>query len=110
MPLAWVLVGGAIVAEVCAAIMLRISDGFTKRVAAIAALFAFGTAFYLVSRALVDLPVSTVYPIWAGGGTAGVAVIGILVFKERAHKLKAIGVACVVAGIVVLNLASTGAT
>ena len=110
MQLAWLFVGGAIIAEVCAAIMLRLSDGFTQRLAAFAALFAFGTAFYLVSRALVELPVSTVYPIWAGGGTAGVAIIGVLVFKERAHKLKAIGVACVVAGIVVLNLASSGAS
>ena len=110
MQFAWLLVGGAIIAEITAAIMLRTSDGFTKRLPAMAALLAFGTAFYLVSRALVDLPVSTVYPIWAGGGTAGVAVIGVVLFKERAHILKAVGVASVVAGIVVLNLTSTGAS
>jgi len=107
MPFAWFLVGGAIVAEVSAAVLLRSSDGFTKRLPTIGALIAFGTAFYLVSVALIQLPVSTVYPIWAGGGTAGVAIVGVLLLKERAHVFKALGVACVVAGIVLLNVAST---
>jgi len=43
----WFLVGGAIIAEVTAAIMLRASDGFAKRLPAIAALAAFASAFYL---------------------------------------------------------------
>lgn len=102
---AWLLVGGAIIAEVTAAIMLRASNGFEKFVPAITALAAFAAAFYLVSLALVQLPVSTVYPVWAGGGTAGVALVGVLFLAERPHLLKGIGVACVVTGIVLLNLA-----
>lgn len=102
---AWFLVGGAIIAEVAAAIMLRASEGFAKLVPAVAALAAFGAAFYLVSLALVHLPVSAVYPVWAGGGTAGVALVGVAFLAEKPHILKALGVTCVVAGIVVLNLA-----
>lgn len=105
---AWLLVGGAIVAEVTAAIMLRSSEGFRRLVPTVLAFAAFGSAFYLVSLALLNLPVSTVYPVWAGGGTAGVALVGVLWLGERAHLVKGIGVALVVAGIVVLNLASTG--
>ena len=107
MDYAWLMVGGAIVAEIAAALMLRYSNGFVKIVPSLAALIAFGAAFYLVSLALVHLPVSTVYPIWAGGGTAGVALIGVLFLKERAHVCKGIGVACVVGGIVILNIAAT---
>ena len=106
---AWFLVGGAIIAEVTAAILLRASDGFAKRAPAIAALAAFGGAFYLVSLALVHLPVSTVYPVWAGGGTAGVALVGVACLAEIPHRLKALGVSCVVAGIVALNLAAAPA-
>ncbi|MGR8921420.1 MAG: DMT family transporter [Gammaproteobacteria bacterium] len=109
MMFAWSLVLGAIVAEVTAAVMLRSSDGFSRPLPSAAALGAFAAAFYLVSVALVDLPVSTVYPVWAGGGTAGVALVGVLLLKEKAHLLKGAGVACVVAGIVMLNLASSGA-
>ena len=104
---AWLLTGGAIIAEISAAILLRASDGFSKRIPAVAALLAFGTAFYLVSVALLHLPISVVYPIWAGGGTAGVAIVGVLFLKERLHILKSTGVACVVAGIVILNWAAS---
>jgi small multidrug resistance pump len=105
---AWVLVGGAIVAEITAAIMLRSSDGFKNLMPSLLALGAFGAAFYLVSLALVDLPVSTVYPVWAGGGTAGVALVGVLMLGEKSSAPKILGVMMVVAGIVVLNLASAG--
>lgn len=108
MEYAWVFVGGAIAAEITAAIMLRFSEGFKKILPTATALIAFGSAFYLISLALVNLPVSTVYPVWAGGGTAGVALIGVAMLGERAHILKGIGVAAVVAGIVLLNIASAG--
>jgi small multidrug resistance pump len=104
MTMAWILVGLAIGAEITAALSLRFSNGFTKPLPTALALFAFGLAFYLVSLALVNLPVSSVYPVWAGGGTAGVALLGVLALGERANPEKGIGVALVVAGIVALNL------
>jgi small multidrug resistance pump len=106
MTYAWLLVGSAIVAEIAAALGLRFSDGFTRPLPTAFALIAFGSAFYLVSLSLVHLPVSTVYPVWAGGGTAGVALVGVLMLKERAGVSKGLGVVLVVAGIVALNLSS----
>lgn len=109
MTTAWLIVGLAIVAEIAAALGLRFSNGFTKPLPTAFALIAFGSAFYLVSLSLVHLPVSTVYPVWAGGGTAGVALVGILMLKEQASLLKGLGVALVVAGIVTLNVSTGGA-
>ena len=102
----WIFVVLAIVAEVAAALALRFSHGFSKPLPTMLALTAFGSAFYMVSIALTSLPVSTVYPIWAGGGTAGVALLGALVLHEKVDRWKVLGVAMVVAGIVVLNVAS----
>jgi len=104
----WLLVGLAVITEIAAAMALRFSHGFTKPWPTMLALTAFGTAFYAVSLALVSLPVSIVYPIWAGGGTAGVALIGVWMLRENASFWKGLGVLLVVAGIVVLNVASTG--
>ena len=106
MTYAWLLVGCAIMAEIAAALGLRFSNGFTKPLPAVFALIAFGSAFYLISLALVHLPVSTVYPVWAGGGTAGVALVGVLALKEQASVLKGLGILLVVAGIVALNISS----
>lgn len=108
MTYAWLLVGLAIVAEITAAFSLRFSNGFTKPLPTGLALAAFGSAFYLISLALVNLPVSTVYPIWAGGGTAGVALLGVLILREKASIEKGFGIVLVVAGIVILNITSGG--
>ena len=62
---AWLFVALAVIAEIAAALGLRYSNGFTRPVPTLAALAAFGTAFYLISLALVDLPVSIAYPISA---------------------------------------------
>jgi len=108
MTFTWIFVALAIIAEITAAIALRFSHGFSKPIPTVVALAAFGSAFYLVSLALVSLPVSTVYPIWAGGGTAGVALLGVLALHEKTGAWKVMGVLLVVAGIIVLNIASTG--
>lgn len=100
------MVGLAIAAEIVAAFALRSSNGFTRPLQTFLALTAFASAFYLISIALVELPVSTVYPVWAGGGTAGVALLGVLALHERASLEKVFGIALLVAGIVVLNIAS----
>lgn len=107
---AWFLLGFAIVAEITAALALRFSDGFTKPLPALVALVAFGSAFYLISLVLQSLPVSIVYPIWAGAGAAGVALLGVLALRERANITMGVGIALVIAGIIVLNLASGGAS
>jgi small multidrug resistance pump len=108
MAVEWLLVALAIAAETTAALALRFSNGFTRPLPTALALLAFGSAFYLVSLALLSLPVSIVYPVWAGGGTAGVALLGVLVLREKASFEKGLGVVLVVAGIVTLNLAAAG--
>ena len=52
------------------------------------------------------LPVSVAYPVWAGVGTAGVTLIGVLELGESLGALKGLGVVLVVAGVVILNIAS----
>ncbi len=104
----WLFVALAIMAEITAALALRFSHGFSRPLPTVIALVAFGSAFYVISLALVSLPVSTVYPVWAGGGTAGVALLGVLALHEKTGAWKVTGVLLVVAGIVILNMASTG--
>jgi len=108
MATSWLLVAGAIVAEIAAALLLRRSDGFSRWLPATAALCCFGAAFYVVSLALTRLPMSVVYPVWAGGGTAGVAVVGMLALKEGGGLQKVSGIALVVAGIALLNAVAPG--
>ncbi len=100
----WIQLAIAVSFEIVGAIILRLSKGFTLTFPTLIALSSFAIALYLVSRVMKSLPVSIAYPIWAGGGTVGVALLGILALKEKANIWKSIGISMVVTGIVVLNV------
>jgi small multidrug resistance pump len=50
------------------------------------------------------MPVSTAYAIWAGLGTAAVAVIGAVWLGESLNPLKVAALGMIIAGVVILNL------
>jgi small multidrug resistance pump len=102
----WLLLAIAVTFEIAGVIGLRFSEGFTVMLPTGIALAAFAVALFLVSRVMKTLPVSIAYPIWAGGGTAGVAIIGIVVLGEELSVAKAIGVALVMLGVVIVNMVS----
>lgn len=104
----WWLLGLAVCFEIAGAIGLRFSKGFTVPLPTVLALVAFTAALHLLSRVMRYLPVSVAYPIWAGGGTAGAALLSVLALHEKAGLWKGAGVVMVVAGIIVLNVGSTG--
>jgi small multidrug resistance pump len=102
-----VLLAMAIAVEVAATISLRSSDGFTKLLPSAIVVIGYATSFYLLSLILRDLSVGTTYAIWAGAGTAAIAVIGIVALGEPATALKLASIALIIAGVIGLNL--TGA-
>jgi small multidrug resistance pump len=102
----WLLLGFAVILEISGALGLRFSAGFTLILPTLAALLAFTLALYLVSKVMKILPVSIAYPVWAGGGTAGVALIGILMLGEELSILKALGLAFIIVGVVLVNIVS----
>lgn len=100
---AWLLLAVAVAGEIGGAIALRYADGFTRLGPTLTALASFTIALTLVSRVMQTLPVSIAYPVWAGAGTAGVALVGVTVLDESFGVLTALGVGLVIAGVVVLN-------
>ena len=56
-------------------------------------------------RALKTLPVGTAYAVWTGIGTVGAAAVGVIFLGEPTTALRALGIALIVGGIVVLRLA-----
>lgn len=100
---AWLLLGLAVTFEITGALGLRFSAGFTLLLPTGIALAAFTLALYLVSHVMKKLPVSVAYPIWAGGGTVGVALLGILALGEELSATKALAIVFVVAGVILVN-------
>lgn len=94
----------AIAVEVGATIMLRASDGFSKPLPTALVIAGYATSFWLLSLVLRDISIGTTYAIWAGAGTAAVALIGIVALGEPATAIKLASVALIIAGVIGLNL------
>jgi small multidrug resistance pump len=94
----------AIAAEVAATMSLRYSDGFSKPVPAAIVVVGYATSFWLLSLILKELSVGTTYAIWAGAGTAAIAVIGIVALDEPATAIRIASIVVIVAGVIGLNL------
>ena len=104
---AWILLAVAITAEVTASALLPRAEGFTNPLWTAVVLAGYGLGIWLLTLIVKSMPVSVAYAIWAGLGTAAVAVIGWLWLGEAMNPVKAISVAMIVAGVIGLNLVGT---
>ena len=100
---AYLLLLLAILSEVAATSALKASDGMTRLWPATLVVGGYAAAFFLLSQTLKTLPVGLAYAIWAGIGVVGVALVGIFVFGEVMTPLKALGIAFIVAGVVLVQ-------
>lgn len=98
------LLAAAIAAEVTATTAMKYSEGFSRLWPSLVTVVGYVLAFALLAQTLKTLSIGTAYAIWAGVGTAAVALIGILWMGEAAGPAKLLGVALIIAGVVVLNL------
>lgn len=96
----------AVVAEVIATSALKAAEGFTRLLPSVVVVAGYGVAFTCLSLTLRTLPLGVAYAIWSGVGTALVAVVGWLVYKQELDLPALAGIALIVAGTLVLNLFS----
>lgn len=96
----------AILAEVVATSALKASEGFTRLTPSILVVTGYGVAFTCLSLTLKTLPLGVAYAIWSGVGTALVALIGWLHYKQQLDGPAILGITLIIAGAAVLNLFS----
>jgi quaternary ammonium compound-resistance protein SugE len=105
--LAWFLLFSAGLAEIAFALSLKYNEGFTKLWPSVATMVSGGCSFYLLMLAIKSLPLGTAYAVWTGMGAVGVAILGIILFKESYDMYRLLSITLVVAGIIGLKLTNT---
>jgi small multidrug resistance pump len=105
--MSWVYLVLAIIMEVTGTTNMKLSQGFTKLLPSILMFVFYGFSFAFLTLALKKIDVSISYAIWAGLGTALIATIGFLYFKEPITAIKIISIALIVFGVVGLTLSET---
>ena len=101
---AMVLLLAAIAAEVAATAALPRTQGFRDPMWAALVIGGYAVSIWLLAVVVRHMSVSTAYAIWAGLGTAAVAVIGMLWLGESVTVAKVAALSMIIAGVVVLNL------
>jgi small multidrug resistance pump len=102
----WVALAIAIVAEVVATSTLKMTAEFTKLVPSLVVVVGYAVAFYFMTISLRVLPVGIMYAIWAGLGVVLVTVVGWVVYKQVLDLPAILGLALIIAGVVIINLFS----
>jgi len=94
----------AIIAEVAGTTCMKLSVGFTKFVPSVLMWVFYGICFYFLTLTLKKMDVSVAYAIWSAVGTALIATIGVLYFREPVGLLKILGLVAIIGGVIALNI------
>lgn len=104
--ISWILLVVAIILEVSGTISMKLSDGFTKPGPVVAMLTFYALGLSLLALTLKTIDISIAYAIWSGLGTALIAAVGILWFKEPANFVKFISIGLIILGVIGLNISN----
>lgn len=107
--MAWIYLLIAGLLEIVWAFSMKQSEGFTRLGPSLVTLVAMVASFGLLSLSMKTLPLGTAYTIWTGIGAIGAFVVGILWLNEGVHPMRVAAAGLIVAGLVLMRLAPTGA-
>src|SRR5215213_2079517 len=104
-PSALVFLVLAIASEVAGTAGLKASEGFGRLGPSALAVLGYALAFYFLAQSLKYIPLGVAYAIWSGLGTVGSVMLGMLIWQEILGPVHIVGIALIVVGVVVLNIA-----
>ena len=102
----WIYLIIAGLLEICWAVGLKHTQGFSRTGPTIATLACMGASFYLLSASLKTIPMGTAYAVWTGIGAAGTAIIGMLFLGEPRAVMRIVCLVMIIAGTVGLKIFS----
>lgn len=102
--MSYLFLAGAIVFEVAGTSSMKLTEGFTRPWWTLLLVLCYAASLGLLTLSLKEIPIGVAYAIWSGLGTALIAVVSYLVFRETLTVLQMLSVTFIVAGVVGLNL------
>lgn len=103
---AWIVLIVAGLFEVCWAIGLKYTEGFTKLIPSVFTLVTLAISMLLLAKAANVLPIGTAYGVWVGIGALGAAILGVTLFNESASPLRIFFLLLLLTAIIGLKMTS----
>lgn len=100
----YLLLGGAIICEVFATTMMKLSNGFTVLWPSIGMIVGYLLCFYCLGKALVTIPLSVGYAIWCAVGIVLTSIIAVAFFGDKLSLQAIAGIALIIVGVIMVNV------
>ena len=110
MPLHYINLLAAVILETIGTLAMQASLQFTKPIPVLILIVSYGLSFYFMALVLKVMPVGLVYAIWSGTGIVLIAIAGYFMFNQKLDFAAIVGMALIVAGVLVINLFSGSTT
>lgn len=104
--MSWTILVIAGLFEICWAVGLKYTEGFTKLVPSIFTVVTLSISMYLLAKASQNLPIGTAYAVWVGIGAAGTAILGLFLFQESMNITRLFFLGLLLVSIIGLKLTS----
>lgn len=105
----WLYLFAAIVSEVAGTTCMKLSDGLTRPLPALAMFACYGLSLAALTMAVRQIEAGIAYAVWSGLGTVLITIIGIVLFRESTDLSKLLSITLIVAGVVGLRLSGNDA-
>ena len=102
----WSSLIAAILFEVAGTTSMKLSQGFSKTLPSVLIFLFYGCAVAGLTFSLNRIDISVAYAVWSGLGTALIAVIGMIWFREPVTAARLFSIGMIIIGIIGLNLGS----
>lgn len=106
LPLVYLILFAAIIAEVVATTALSRSNGFTRFWPTVITVVGYCIAFWLLSFPLRVMPTGVVYAIWSGLGIVLISAVAWLWYGQKLDFAAILGLSLILIGVMVVNLFS----
>ncbi len=96
----------AIVFEVLGTSAMQAAQHFTRLTPTLLMVVCYAVAFFFLSYTLRYIPVGVAYALWSGLGILLISLVGYFTFGQKLDFAAILGLALIIAGVLVLNLFS----
>ena len=100
----WLLLVLAGLLEVCWAVGLKSSHGFTRIYPSLFTLCTMIASLALLALAMRTLPLGTAYAVWTGIGAVDTAIIGMIFLNDPASTGRIVCLLLIISGIIGLKM------
>lgn len=94
----------AVVLELTATSMLKLTEGFTRLGTTALCLLMYAGCYFFMSRALQHIHLGVAYALWCGVGLVVSTFVSVFLYKQGISTLGLVGIGLIIAGCVLVNL------